>query len=185
MNYPVKSISFLNMLIIALSILIGCGGNGDDDSDILTPAELIPDDDDIRGWKRVGPLEKANDLESLYDIINGETDIFIDNGFVSGAFQIYGNYTGDTFNFAQVKIRIYDQGSVENVAKVYDRVSTGIGIPWNGAGIESRIDDSDIDSYMAEFWQRNYFVQVFIDNKTDDALNVIKLFAVHISREIG
>jgi hypothetical protein len=37
---------------------------------------------------------------------------------------------------------------------------------------------------MVEFWQENFFVQVVIEEKSDEALNIAKLFASHVSSEI-
>ncbi len=80
---------------------------------------------------------------------------------------------------------IYDQGSEANSISVYDKVDRGSSRPWDGAGIEARIDESALDSYIVEFWQRNFFVRVMIEEKTEEALNSAKLFATYVSRQIG
>ena len=177
-------------IVIAVS---GCDTNSDEDDNdnngngmttLLSPAHLLPDDDAISGWESVGVYDEANDYDELYDLINGGAEVFIDNGFVSAAFQIYINCVGGACADAAVHVRIYDQESEANAAAVYDRVATGIGMPWHEAGMEARIDESGLAVYTVEFWQRNMFVQVVIEEKTDEALNIAKLFASHISREI-
>ena len=79
--------------IAVLMIVGGCSENSNDDDDVAMqlPADLLPGDDDISGWGSVGAYEEANDYDSLYNIINGGAEIFIDEGFVSAAFQIYEN----------------------------------------------------------------------------------------------
>jgi hypothetical protein len=176
------------MCVVVVVVLSGCGGDSEGNGNnitLLAPADLLPDDNDISGWESVGVYDEANDYDALYDLIDGGAELFIDNGFVSAAFQIYTNCTGGACTDVPVRVRIYDQGTEANAVAVYDRVATGIGIPWDGAGVEARIDESALAVYTIEFWQRNMFVQVLIEEKSDDALNIAKLFASHISKKIG
>ena len=169
------------LCIIGVLMIYGCANeNSDDINSILSPISLLPADNEISGWTTLGAYEEADDYESLYSIIDGGAQVYIDNGFISGAFQNYVSSVG----LLEVTVRIYDQGNEANAKIVYDKVSTGIGIPWNGAGKEARIDESALASYIIEFYQKNLFVQVYIQQKTDESLNIIKLFASHISKQI-
>lgn len=167
------------LLCMAVLVLIsGCGEETGNIRAALTPVDLLPNDNDISGWLTLGAYDEANDNDGLYDFINGRAEIFIDEGFVSAVFQVY---IGD---IGIVRLNIYDQGSDINAIATYDRVSMGIGMPWDGAGTEARIDEIGLDSYTLEFWQQNFFVQVIIEEKTEEALNVVKLFASRISSQI-
>jgi hypothetical protein len=174
--------------LVCMAVLVmvsGCAEESDDNGAVmLAPADLLPGDDDISGWGGIGAYEEANDYDGLYDIINGGAEVYIDEGFVSAAFQIYENCIGEVCSVALVHLRIYDQGNSENARAVYDKVSTGIGIPWDGAGVEARVDESALAAYVVEFWEENFFVQVVIEEKTDESLNIAKLFASHVSSEI-
>lgn len=174
------------LILCFICVLLGCGKDDSDEvKPLLNPVDLIPRDDEISGWARLGTYDEANDYDSLYAIIDGGAQIFIDNGFVSAVFQQYNCVSsGSECSNALVSLRIYDQGSDENAQKVYDRVATGIGTPWNGAGAEARIDESALASYTIEFWLKNFYVQVIIDDKSDEALNIAKLFASHVSGKI-
>lgn len=174
--------------IATLIIASGCSkesDNGEGSKAMLAPVDLLPDDNDISGWECLGAYEEANDYDALYDIIDGGAEIFIDNGFVSAAFQSYNECIGGVCSTALVHLRIYDQGTEAGAQEVYDKTATGIGIPWDGAGTEARVDETGLATYMVEFWHRNLFVQVIIEEKTDEALNVAKLFASHVSDRIG
>ncbi len=173
---PVKYCCLLCLAVII--IVSGCGENEGSVKTLLTPVDLLPDDNDISGWVTLGAYDEANDNDGLYDIINGGAEIFIDEGFVSAVFQIYRGDMGT------VHLNIYDQESEINALATYERVSIGIGMPWNGAGTEARIDESGLDSYTVEFWQENFFVQVIIEERTEEALNVAKLFASYVSGQI-
>jgi hypothetical protein len=181
-------VRFCWLACIAVLIAVsGCGEESEDNGGsktLLTSVDLLPGNNDISGWESIGAYEEASDYDGLYDLIDGGAEVFIDNGFVSAAFQIYNDCSGGVCSTALVHLRIYDQGSEENAMTTYDRVGTGIGVPWDGAGAEARIDESGLASYMLEFWQRNFFVQVIIEEKTEEALNVAKLFASHVSSEI-
>lgn len=174
------------LILCLICALSGCGENDSDETkSLLNPVDLIPRDDEISGWARLGTYDEANDYDSLYAIIDGGAQIFIDNGFISAVFQQYNCISsGSECPTALVTLHIYDQGSEENAQKVYDRTATGIGTPWSGAGVEARIDESAIASYTIEFWHKNFFIQVIIDEKSDEALNVAKLFASYISGKI-
>jgi hypothetical protein len=177
---------FWLMCVAILIAMSGCGEESEEKSKaMLTPVDLLPADNDISGWAGLGAYEEANDYDGLYDLINGGAELFIDNGFVSAAFQIYSNCIGEVCTTALVHLRIYDQGTEDNAMATYDRVGTGIAMPWDGAGMEARIDESGLASYTVEFWQRSFFIQIIIEEKTDEALNIAKLFASHVSGEIG
>jgi len=175
--------------LIFIAVLLAMSGCGEESEEkgkkVLSPADMLPEDNDISGWAGLGAYEEANDYDGLYDLINGGAEVFIDNGFVSAAFHVYENCIGEVCSTALVHLRIYDQGTEDNAVATYDKVATGIGIPWDGAGMEARIDESGLASYTVEFWQRSFFVQVIIEEKTDEALNIAKLFASHVSSEIG
>ena len=177
-------VKFCWLMCITIPIVMsGCAEESGEGG--KTPADLLPGDNDISGWAGVGAYEEANDYDGLFDLINGGAEAFIDNGFVSAAFQFYENCIGNVCSTALVHLSIYDQGSEANAMAIYDRVATGIGIPWDGAGMEARIDEGGLATYMVEFWQRNFFIQVIIEEKTDEALNIAKLFASHVSSKIG
>ena len=149
---------------------------------MLASVDLLPGDDEISGWITVGAYDEASDHESLYVLINGGAEIFIDRGFVSAAFQQYTSCVTGVCGTTLLTLRIYDQGNEANAIAVYDEGA--FGIPWGDAGVEARIDERGLASYAVEFWQRSFFVQVIIEEKTDEALNVAKLFAIRVSDEI-
>ncbi|MFC1713986.1 DUF6599 family protein [Candidatus Poribacteria bacterium] len=173
------SVKYCCLLCLAVMVIVsGCGENEGNVKTLLTPVDLLPDDNDISGWVTLGAYDEANDNDGLYDIINGGAEIFIDEGFVSAVFQIYRGDMGI------VHLNIYDQESEINALATYERVSIGIGMPWNGAGAEARIDESGLDSYKVEFWQENFYVEIIIEERTEEALNVAKLFASYVSGQI-
>jgi len=171
--------------LIILIIVFGCAGESENDHDVMmAPADLLPGDYDISAWRRANIYSEANDYDSLNEIVGSKAEEIMDEGFVSAVFQTYEECIDDACSLVRIHLNVYDQGSNESARAVYERVSTGIDIPWDGAGTEARIDESDLHSYTVEFWQQNFFIQVSIEEKTDESLNVVKLFASHVSSEI-
>ena len=177
-----KIVTLKSWWLICIAILItmsGCKKESEEGKKTVhTPVNLLPGDNDISGWIRENAYDEANDYKSLYALIDGAGEVFIENGFVSAAFQQYAS------GALKVHLRIYNQGSEANARKTYDKLFIGVGIPWDGAGTEARIDETGLASYMVEFWQRNFFVQIIIEEKTNEALNIVKLFASHVSSQI-
>ena len=176
-----KNFSTRALLIICIFIF-GC--SEDDSGDVILdidPVLLLPMDDEIRGWVSFGSYEAADDYDGLYKIIGDIAQVYVDNGFVSGVYQQYI----DTMGKDTVTVNIYDQGSEANASIIYGAVAKGLGTPWGAVGREARITETSLASYTIEFWQKNFFVQVIIDEQSDIALSIAKLFASDISRNIG
>lgn len=184
-NTTISKFSWLICLII-LIMVSGCtaepGNDGDDV--MMAPADLLPGDYDISAWRRANVYDEANDFDSLQEIVANKAEEIVDEGFVSAVFQTYEECINDICSLVRIHLSVYDQGDSESARAVYERLSTGIDIPWDGAGTESRVDESDLGNYTVEFWQENFFIQVSIEEKTDGSLNVVKLFASHVSSGI-
>lgn len=177
-----KKTILLALILITVFIIYGCSDNESDGNNTpITPVLLLPFDNDINGWVSFGAYEEANDYDSLYNIIGKTAQTYIDNGFISGVFQEYIDSTGK----GTIYVRIYDHGEESNASMIYNKIANGIGVAWNGAGTEARIDEAYASNYIIEFWQKNFFVQVITDEKTADALSIAKLFATEISKNIS
>ena len=177
-----KSILYMAIAIIITSIFFfSCGGendaideNGGEKLKYKNPIELLPRDNDISGWMRENFAEATN-YASLYDLIDGAAQIFIDNGFVSAVFQNYVDGSG-----LQLELRVYEMDSMENARWVYDELSQVAIIPWVDVVDTGRIDNSTLATYSVEFQYENFFVQNIIHEKSDRSLEIAKLFASHI-----
>lgn len=151
----------------------------------LTPVDLLPVDNEISGWTRDGVPETAEDSQGLWDMINGAGEVHLDYGFVECAYQVYdGEVLG---NATEIELYVFDQGSPENAELVYDDDRSGMGTPWTDdpAGTEARIDDSGLWAYVIEFWEERFFVELTIHEKSDEALEILKLFARNVSSKIS
>jgi len=148
------------------------------------PVELLPGSNEISGWNTSGSAKVCENQQQLYDLIDGEGVPYIENGFVRSAFQDYtGSPSGTTVD---LNLRIFDMADSSNARAVYAAVATGGEVPWTGdnAGDEARIEQQ-LFSYKVDFRDRRYYVWVTIQENSDAALLVAKLFCRNISQAIG
>jgi hypothetical protein len=131
-------------------------------------------------------MDIAENETQLEGFIDGEAQIYIDNGFVKFVRQIFqGDISGAS---KQLELRIFDMGDTTNAKNVYDDVGVGSETPWNDpdhAGVEARIDETLLFDYKIDFWDDNFYVWVTIyDEKTPAGLNLAKVFAINVSTAI-
>ncbi len=149
--------------------------------------DLVPLDNEIVGWTRDGQMDIAENETQLYGLINGEGQVFIDNGFVKFVRQRFrGDILGTT---RQLELRIVDMGDTANAKDVYDEIGTGSETPWTDsdhAGVEARIDETLLFDYKIDFWDNHFYVSVTIyEEKSQAGLNIAKLFANNVSEAIS
>jgi len=120
----------LNYLIFLL-LLVTCSiTNGE-----YSPINLLPRNDDIEGWKRdPARTQQAWDQNSLYAVINGGAELYIQYGFEEGAFIWYTN----TLKAYQIEAQLYRQDTKDNAKQLYNNLP---------GGSFSTIDDSTRISY--------------------------------------
>jgi hypothetical protein len=166
------------ILILLSLMLLGCGETEDGENGADKPTtiiELLPGDDDISGWSRDGSFSEATNYSALYDLINGGAEKFMDNGFVSAVFQDYRDESG-----LRIEIRIYQHSSEEDARSIYEDTSPPATIPWEEIAGSGRIDNSTLTTYSVEFHYGDLFVQVIVQERSDRALEIDKLFASHV-----
>jgi hypothetical protein len=172
-------------LIALLFLFTAC--TSDEEPELKDAVDLVPADNEISGWARGGSMDIAENETQLLALINGEGQVFIDNGFVKFVRQRYqGTVSG---NQRELEVRIVDMGSAHTAETVYDETGFGSETPWTEdghAGTEARIEEGFISDYMIDFWEDRFYVRVTLFNeKTVAGLNIAKLFAINISEAIG
>jgi len=142
---------------------------------------FLPGDDEIPGWKRSEKVLRASNQEDLYRIFNGGASLFIQHGFRSFLGQSYRGPKG-----TELEVYIFDQGNAQNAEDLYENPFTKPSRSKEVAnlGEKARIDMTPLFCYGIEFVQRGFFVQVIIQDITEEGLNVAISFARSISKRI-
>lgn len=143
--------------------------------------ELVPLDNEISGWKRSSAMRIAENETQLYDLIDGEATIYVERGFAKCAFQDYN----DSAAIVELNLRIFDQKDSINAHAVYDYLEQPGSIPWTdgNAGVKARYIVVGY-SYVLDFYDDKFYINISISDNTASGLNVAKLFALNISSAI-
>ncbi len=143
--------------------------------------ELIPLDNEISGWTRSSAMRIAENETQLYDLIDGEATIYVERGFAKCAFQDYA----DSAAIIELNLRIFDQEDSANAHSVYAYLEQPGSIPWTdgNAGVEARYIMVGY-SYILDFYDDKFYVNITISDNTASGLSVAKLFALNISSAI-
>jgi len=175
----------MNRILILVPLLVllfaGCPTGAVVPVDVV---DLPPFGNEISGWACGAAMRIAENATQLFDLINGEGQVYVDNGFVKSAFQ---DYVGDIGgNEVELELRVFDMGDSTNAADVYDAVAGGAETPWteNAAGDEARVDASALFSYRVDFRGERFYVSVLVMQKSDPALDLAKLFALNVAAAI-
>jgi hypothetical protein len=146
--------------------------------------DVVPTSNEISGWNRTGNMAVCENQTQLFDLIDGEAQTYVDNGFVKSAFQDYsGEVSG---NQVTLRLRVFDMGDTLNARSVYTAAATGGETPWTGdnPGAEARIDESLLFDYRIDLRESKFYVSIDIADKSDPGLSIAKLFAYNIAGAI-
>jgi len=134
---------------------------------LLGAMSLLPEDDEIPGWKRSEKLLRASKEEELYKIFNGGASLYIQHGFHLFVGQSYKGPKG-----TELEVYIFDQRTPQNAKDLYENPFTK----------PTRI--KAIANLGEDFIQKGFFVRVIIQDRTEEGLNVAISFARSISKRI-
>jgi hypothetical protein len=176
-----KKLLCASLILVAFFV---CKKNDDNNPPVKDVIDLLPVDNEISGWTKSSALQIAENATQLFDLIDGEGQPYVDDGFVKYAIQKYsGDISGTPVT---LKLRIADMVDTANACKIYNDVATGTEVAWTdqAPGVEARIDAVPGYYYRIDFWDDKFHVWVEINDGTDPSLNIAKLFALNISQAI-
>jgi hypothetical protein len=169
------------IILIFLSLLSGWVSADQATEKLLGIMNLLPEDEEIPGWKRSEKLLSASNEEELYKIVNGGATLYIQHGFQSFAVQSYRGPKG-----VELEVHIFNQGTPQNALDLYENpfARPGRNQEIAALGEKGRIDMTPLFSYGVDFVQKGFFVRVIIQDKTEEGLNASLSFAQKISERI-
>jgi hypothetical protein len=146
--------------------------------------DLVPTGNEISGWSRSGNMAVCENQTQLFDLIDGEAQTYVDNGFVKSAFQDFGGTVSG--NPVTLKLRVFDMGDTAHARGVFVAAATGSETPWTGdnPGAEARIDESLLFDYRIDYRSSKFYVSVDIADKSDAGLSIARLFSFNIDGAI-
>ena len=168
-------------MLLCLSLACNKGFLNPDQS--RNAQDLLVKDKEIPGWSISGPGWVAYNMDELTTYINGAAELYYKHGFVQGAFQ---SYEGKVDNIdSRIELTIYDQGSESNALALYEDPFLGFSDAedWNGAGQAAHYVRYEGLSQVLSFYYGKYLILVQIDIDTEESLDIIKKFALHVNKK--
>lgn len=179
--------TLIALLPCIVVVMVGCGEDGG--SSLLEPSDLLPSDGEISGWRWDGIPAEATDGTTLYNLIDGGAEEFVERGFVSGVLHRYRGTLATTT--ATLELFIADQGSASNAKSIYDRRADRLPFAQEiaiGGANEARMDEATgLDTVVLDFWHDRFYVQTTLDNRQvapDLARQTVVQFAENVSLTI-
>jgi len=173
------------LLIFGFSMLfLGLGWAGqvsEAPEKLLGAMRFLPGDDEIPGWKRSEKILRASNQEELYKIFNGGASLYIQHGFRSFVGQSYKGAKG-----TDLEVYIFDQGTPQNTEDLYENPFTKPNRIKEIANLggKARVDMTPLFCYVVDLIQKEFFVRVIVQDRTEEGMNVAISFARSISKRI-
>jgi len=142
---------------------------------------FLPQDDEIKDWKKDGEILTAPNSTDLFKILNGGASLYLKYGFQSYCGQTYKNSKA-----VELEVSIFDQGSPQNARQLYQDpfVVPKPGRILENLGDGARVDERGLFHYGIEFIKDRCFVRIVIQDKSESGLNTAILFSRLISQKI-
>jgi hypothetical protein len=170
-------------LLLTLASSISCS-KSTSEPEALSIEDLLVKNNELAGWTYGDERWVARNSTELFAQINGAGDVNIRNGFQEGASQNYEGTINETA--VTLTLTIFDQTTEENARTVYEDPDTGMGgaVPWvDGAGEEAHYLSTSLSATLT-FYRGKYYVLLNIGSGLDEALNVLKQFALNVDGKI-
>jgi len=178
-----KALRYLGLPLLLIPLLgVSCAGKFSAEvKKIPEVANLLPQDGDFQGWKRVGKMFSAASEKELYQFINGAAGLYIQHGFVSYAGQIYQGSES-----TELEVAIYNLGKAKKARELFQNpmLKPNLSRKLEGLGEEARVDERGLFHYALEFVKDRFFVRVVIQDKTQEGMNIALLFARYVAKGI-
>ena len=134
----------------------------------------------VGAWERDGPFDRASSPEELTMILADSANPYIKNDFIDFTRQHFkGRLRSLGPDTNRISLMLFDMGDSSRGHAVYDSTDPGNTIP-DSIGNEARYR-FDSRHVLYDFWQGKAFVRIYIDSGTQQAIEIIKTFAIYVS----
>ncbi len=159
------------------SLALGCSGIPDH-----SLPGMLPVDNEVESWVRIGPPTVVSTDTQLYNQIDGAAPKYIDRGWQGSVYATYDQGGLD------MQVAIHDMGNSDNAESIfnYDLPVSRIVISNTdpndplGARPNAVVDMGLPTTYPAKAFIGRYYLEVSIDDRSDAALVSIEAFTSEI-----
>jgi hypothetical protein len=177
----------LILLYSTFTFIVSCKKDAQS-PDVLVPSDFLPQQGDIEGWIKgsgSGDFMEATNQSSLYDIIDGGAEIYINYGFTEGVQQLYyGTVLGSAQTLA---LFIADMGDTSGAYNLYhDPMISPTSFSIFDYGDEARLDEGLLFEYVLDFRIDKYYISITLSKEASptESLQIIQFFASEVEANI-
>ena len=146
------------LLAVALSWAGACAGE-------VSPADLLPGENDLEGWKKDGEALFYGP-DNLWEYINGQAESFLMYDFREVAAQHYIDGSD-----LEIKVEIYEHGNTLMAFGIYSQFRSPDGV-YLDIGNEAFGDE-----YSIHFWKGRFYVNVYAYEEGEKSGAAMKEFS--------
>lgn len=162
----------------------GCSDDDGSGPVIRNPEDFLPQS--VGDMTRDGNPLTATTATELQGHINGGYEVYVENNFQDFAWQAYQGTVGG--GQATVDVWIFELATADDARALYDEDDHLCGAlreELNGIGEQGELCFNPNEGSRVIFQRGKYWVRIYVNNNTQDAKDLVELFATHIDSEIG
>jgi hypothetical protein len=171
--------SFLAFSFV-LAFAAGCGSDGSSKPAILHPEDFLPPG--TEAMQKDGSPRTATDTAGLQDIVNGGFEVYTNSGFREMVEQMYSGTVGGAN--ATVRVWIFDQATSDNAVALHEEIlQEGTWEQTDEIG-DAQYRRTELFASIILFRRDQYSAQLEISANSQDAKDLLVLFATHVDQEM-
>ena len=134
---------------------------------------MLPADNEVGYWTRVGDPEVITDQTGLYNLIDGGAPKYIDRGWVSSAYATYSQGT------PTIQVFIHDMGSAANAQAIYNFSLPASRQPIGGSS-NAVVDLGLPTEYAGYGFFDRFYIEIHTSERSATALDALEHFMTYI-----
>jgi hypothetical protein len=165
--------------LILLGLTLACATCGENDRGAIS---ILPANREVGSWRFVQAPAVVNSESELYNLIDGGAPKYLERGWVSSTYGVYGQDSDSN----TIQVAVHDMGTPENAEDIFN-----VGLPAARTEISytSETDPAGrranavvnlglMSIYAADAFSNRYYIEILVDAKTDAALADVTAFAL-------
>jgi hypothetical protein len=162
-----------------LGLTLACATCGENDRGAIA---MLPANQEVGTWRLVQAPAVVTSESELYNLIDGGAPTYLERGWVSSTYGVYGNDSDSN----TLQVAVHDMGTPENAETMFNvvlppaRAEISYTSESDPAGrrVNAVVDLGMSSSYVIVAFSGRYTIEIYVDAKTDATLADATAFAL-------